>query len=95
MNRPSGRAANPRAKYILITRKATCYCPAISESEPNINQLARSLFSDYVFAFEVTSILLIIAVIATVILARRPFRNAPPREADQPRASGADEVRSR
>ena len=68
---------------------------AISESEPNINQLARSLFSDYVFAFEVTSILLIIAVIATVVLARRPFRNAPPSEADQGGASGADEVRSR
>jgi NADH-ubiquinone/plastoquinone oxidoreductase subunit 6 len=46
----------------------------LSGTEPNINKLARSLFSTYVFAFEVTSILLIVAVLATVILARRPFR---------------------
>jgi NADH-quinone oxidoreductase subunit J len=40
--------------------------------EENIEALARSLFSDYVFAFEVTSVLLIIAVVGTVVLARRP-----------------------
>jgi NADH-quinone oxidoreductase subunit J len=68
---------------------------SLSEGGPDINQLARSLFSDYVFAFEVTSILLIIAVMATVILARRPFRIGPPREADQGGGTGADEVRSR
>jgi NADH-quinone oxidoreductase subunit J len=68
----------------------------LSNGGPDINQLARSLFSDYVFAFEVTSILLIIAVIATVILARRPFRiEAPPSEAEEGGAAGADEVRSR
>jgi NADH-quinone oxidoreductase subunit J len=42
--------------------------------EENINALARSIFSDYVFAFEVTSVLLIIAVVGTVVLARRPPR---------------------
>ena len=50
----------------------------LSGTEPNINKLARSLFSTYVFAFEVTSILLIVAVLATVVLARRPFRVEPP-----------------
>ena len=34
---------------------------------------------DYVFAFEVTSILLVVAVLATVILARRPFKVEPSR----------------
>ena len=34
----------------------------LSGTEPNIDKLARSLFSTYVFAFEVTSILLIVAV---------------------------------
>jgi len=38
----------------------------------NIRLLARSLFSDYVFAFELTSVLLVIAVVGTVVLARRP-----------------------
>jgi NADH-quinone oxidoreductase subunit J len=47
---------------------------ALSDGEPDINQLARNLFSDYVFAFEVTSVLLVIAVVGTVILARRPPR---------------------
>jgi NADH-quinone oxidoreductase subunit J len=42
--------------------------------EPNINQLAHALFSNYVFAFEVTSVLLVIAVVGTVVLARRPLR---------------------
>ena len=53
---------------------------SLSGGGPDINQLAESLFSDYVFAFEVTSILLIVAVMATVILARRPFRIDPPEE---------------
>jgi len=42
--------------------------------DANIKQLARSLFSDYVFAFELTSVLLVIAVVGTVLLARRPNR---------------------
>lgn len=37
----------------------------------DVSAIARSLFSDYVYAFELTSLLLIVAVIATVILARR------------------------
>ncbi len=49
-----------------------------SESAPtatnyliDVSAIARSLFSDYVYAFELTSLLLIVAVIGTVILARR------------------------
>jgi len=44
----------------------------IAGGESNIKALAHSLFSDYVFAFELTSVLLVIAVVATVMLARRP-----------------------
>ncbi|WP_419917129.1 NADH-quinone oxidoreductase subunit J [Candidatus Poriferisodalis sp.] len=39
----------------------------------DVNAIARSLFSDYVYAFELTSLLLIVAVIGTVILARRSY----------------------
>jgi NADH-quinone oxidoreductase subunit J len=53
----------------------------LTGSEPDIEKLARSLFSNYVFAFEVTSILLVVAVLATVILARRPFKVEPSRPA--------------
>ena len=37
----------------------------------NIRRLARDLFSDHVLAFELTSVLLVIAVVGTVLLARR------------------------
>ena len=39
--------------------------------EPNIVTLAKSLFTNYVFAFELTSALLVIAVVGAVVLARR------------------------
>lgn len=42
------------------------------EANPNIDQIGRSLFTDYVFAFEVTALLLTIAVVGAVMLARRP-----------------------
>lgn len=38
---------------------------------PDINGLARVIFTDYVFAFEITSVLLTIAVVGAVVLARR------------------------
>jgi len=38
----------------------------------NIHQLGDALFTDYVFAFEITAILLTIAVVGAVVLARRP-----------------------
>lgn len=41
----------------------------------DIAALGRSLFTDYVFAFEITSVLLVIAVIGAVVLARRPDRD--------------------
>ena len=37
----------------------------------NVRQLARSIFSDNVFAFELTSVLLLVAVVGTVLMARR------------------------
>jgi NADH-quinone oxidoreductase subunit J len=40
--------------------------------EPNIRILGRSLFTDNVFAFEITSVLLVIAVVGAVVLARTP-----------------------
>jgi NADH-quinone oxidoreductase subunit J len=50
---------------------------------PNVERLARVLFTDYLFAFEVTSALLVIAVVAAVVLARRTTRVAAPTEEAQ------------
>ncbi len=41
------------------------------EHDSNIRQLANNLFSDHVFAFELTSALLIVAVLGTVLLTRK------------------------
>jgi NADH-quinone oxidoreductase subunit J len=43
----------------------------------NIEAVARVLFTDYVFPFELTSILLIIAAVAAMVLARRKARGLP------------------
>jgi NADH-quinone oxidoreductase subunit J len=42
----------------------------------NVRIIGRSLFTDYLFAFEITSVLLVIAVIGAVVLARTPKRRA-------------------
>ena len=44
---------------------------AAGDSDSNIRALARDLFTDHVLAFELTSVLLVIAVVASVLLARR------------------------
>ncbi len=45
--------------------------PLSGEVLPNVDQLARTIFTDYVFAFEVTGLLLTVAVVGAVVLARR------------------------
>ena len=44
----------------------------VEEDSGNTKQLGRLLFTDYVFAFEITALLLTIAVVGAVVLARRP-----------------------
>ncbi|MGH9186549.1 MAG: NADH-quinone oxidoreductase subunit J family protein [Acidimicrobiales bacterium] len=46
----------------------------LTGGEDNLEGLAESLFTDYLFAFEITSVLLVIAVVAAVVLARRSHR---------------------
>jgi NADH-quinone oxidoreductase subunit J len=65
---------------LLIVRgvEVTTGAPSVTgslEGGSNIEQLGRALFTDFVFAFEVTSILLVIAVVGAVVLARRGERN--------------------
>ena len=48
--------------------------PLESDGDANIQQLAANLFSDHVFAFEFTSVLLIVAVAGTVLLTRKEKR---------------------
>ena len=49
---------------------------AIDENESNIRQLGEVLFTQYVLAFEITAVLLTIAVVGAVVLARRPHETS-------------------
>mgnify|MGYP001229691166 CR=1 FL=1 len=49
----------------------------IATDEPNVEQIGRLLFTDYVFAFELTAALLTIAVVGAVVLSRRPSHYGP------------------
>jgi NADH-quinone oxidoreductase subunit J len=44
---------------------------ASAESVSSVRELGRVLFTDYVFAFEATSILILVAMVGAVVLARR------------------------
>jgi NADH-quinone oxidoreductase subunit J len=48
----------------------------LSAGGENVAQLGQSVFTRYLFPFEITSVLLLIAVVGAVILARRPQRVA-------------------
>ncbi|MEX2658692.1 MAG: NADH-quinone oxidoreductase subunit J [Acidimicrobiales bacterium] len=45
---------------------------ALDGEGSNLEKLARVLFTDHLFAFEATSVLLVIAIVGAVVLARRP-----------------------
>jgi NADH-quinone oxidoreductase subunit J len=59
-------AAVVRARDTLQTG-----APLPSDNDENVMALARNLFQDHVFAFEFTSVLLIVAVAGTVIMTRK------------------------
>lgn len=60
-----------RARETLKFRGDGLSVATLDEPDGNIRQIARSIFGDYVVAFELTSVLLIVAVVGTVVLARR------------------------
>ena len=69
----------------------------IQAKVPNVEQLARSLFTDYLFAFEITSILLVIGVVGAVTLARHRReafidQDLPHDELPEPDPTPAEEV---
>ncbi len=62
-----------RADWATGTPASTA---AVQADTPNVEQLARSIFTNYLLPFEATSVLLVIAVVAAVVLSRRE-RTAP------------------
>ncbi len=70
------------AAAAIVARKADTALPGrglevntangLQQHDGNIKALARDLFDGHVLAFELTSVLLVIAVVGTVVLARKP-----------------------
>ncbi|MEJ7724515.1 MAG: NADH-quinone oxidoreductase subunit J [Ilumatobacteraceae bacterium] len=50
---------------------STALAEEVDGHDANIRQLSDNLFSQYVFAFELTSVLLVVAVAATVLMTRK------------------------
>ncbi len=49
---------------------------AVDASTQDVNQIAKLLFTEHLFAFEITSVLLLIGVVAAVLLSRRRGEDA-------------------
>ncbi len=65
---PRARARQPLG-HRTCTRRAAC--SGTGDDSGNVKTLATSLFTDFVWAFEITAVLLVIAVVGSVVLARR------------------------
>lgn len=64
-------AAIVAADDVLVNRGTGLSATTVEKPDENVRQLARSIFGDNVFAFELTSVLLLVAVVGTVLMARR------------------------
>jgi NADH-quinone oxidoreductase subunit J len=56
----------------IVTGGRSLTAPLGVGTTDNVRVLAEVMFTDYLFAFEITSVLLVIAVTAAVVLARTP-----------------------
>ena len=77
-------AAIIRARDALVINPGTGVATAseTGNSDANIQQLANNLYGDHVFAFQLTSVLLIVAVAGTVLMTRKWPRDASGSSAD-------------
>lgn len=59
-------------RAVQVSSGARSTSGALDGEGTNLEKLARVLFTDYFFAFEATSVLLVIAVVGAVVLSRKP-----------------------
>ena len=77
------------AGHHWVTGEHTVRGALSTARDGNVHQLAVSLFTDYVWAFEITAVLLVIAVVGGVSLARRSGQRPQHAAGTQPGGSGA------
>jgi NADH-quinone oxidoreductase subunit J len=66
-----GYVAVKGADLIAVTAEGEEGLAALNTDPGNVESIARLLFSRYVLPFEVTSVLLVVAIVGTMVLARR------------------------
>ncbi len=59
------------ANLLAVRREALPVVPLAPESSDVVAPVAQALFNDYLLAFELTSILLLVAVVGAVVLAKK------------------------
>ena len=59
-------------RAVQVSTGAQSTSGALDGEGSNLEKLARVLFTDYLFAFEATSVLLVIGVVGAVVLSRKP-----------------------
>lgn len=80
-------------RAVQVSTGAESATLALDTGRPNIAVLAEVLFTDYLYAFEVTSVLLVIAVVGAVVMARRPKAEPEPHdESDEGTAAGTTAI---
>jgi NADH-quinone oxidoreductase subunit J len=82
-----------RSTGFEVTGEPAAAGAKLSEASSDIKALGESLFTDYLYAFEITSVLLVIAVVGAVILARRSPRAEEIIEPGQDEAEAAVQAR--
>ena len=60
------------AVWHISTRQPMALSETPSGSVSSVAAIGRSIFTDYAFPFEATSVLILVALVGAVILARRP-----------------------
>jgi NADH-quinone oxidoreductase subunit J len=85
------------ADFISASAEGQAGLEALNRNPGNVESIARLLFSRYVLPFEVTSVLLVVAIVGTMVLARRmdPVRGLGEKaEVPAPKETEAEEVAS-
>jgi NADH-quinone oxidoreductase subunit J len=62
------------AKAQWVAGQPSVVGPARGGTDANVDKLAKALFTRFLLPFEATSVLLVIAVIGAVVLARKPLK---------------------
>jgi NADH-quinone oxidoreductase subunit J len=75
------------AGHHWVTGKPSTRAPLEAPRTGNVRRVAEFLFTDFLWAFEITAVLLVIAVVGGVVLARRSGHRAAPQASVAPRGS--------